>query len=63
MRRRVTMNDKGLKYRGCHTDCEGCVYQVKAVYGRQHGCYCEDYVNRCPSNPYWEPSQTVIIEE
>ncbi len=45
-------------YRGCHKDCEGCVYHVKAEVGRQHGCNVvwdialtgEDINYRCPLN-------------
>ena len=51
----VTSNEQGVKYRGCLSDCNGCMYQVKAMIGRQHGCWCDDYTNRCPCNSYWHP--------
>ena len=51
----ITMSSDGKKYRGCHKDCEGCVYQVKAMVGRQHGCnLCwEGNYDKCPINGYW----------
>ncbi|KKL60209.1 hypothetical protein LCGC14_2207610 [marine sediment metagenome] len=27
-----------MKYRGCLKDCKGCIHQVKAETGREHGC-------------------------
>ena len=54
----VTTNKQGIKYRGCHSDCNGCIYQVKAIRGGQHGCnlcwetYEGDY-SKCPINHYW----------
>ncbi len=55
MEKRITIGADGRKYRGCNKDCNGCIYQVKTVIGRQHGCnlcWKGDYSN-CPINHYW----------
>lgn len=56
-----TQDENGKKYRGCHKDCEGCIYQVKAVVGRGHGCWCQEWPQRCPIGIYWAEEQTIFI--
>ncbi len=56
-----TKDKRGRYYRGCHPACYGCVYQVKAAVGRQHGCRCSPWPECCPIPSYWRGDEAGVM--